>query len=298
MALPLVRAFMDDLNLMAIEVHQTDELLGRADTALTWARMEFRAKKSRALVIRDGNVTNETPFSVHCVTNSGDRVHDIIPSIQGSPIQFLGRVIDITLSDKEQVVKLREEVDSSLVIIDKSRHYGINKVWILQFLLLQKLPWILMIYEISISVLTSLEQTVSKYIRNWMGLHPTLSPIALYSKLSPCPLPISSLVVVEKAAKAGALLQLRDSSDTAVSSNVPTLNAGRVWSPTDSVKEAESILYFRELLGNPATGRLGLGYIPRNHFPDKGTKEYRKLVCDAIFEEHGKKLLLDNIQQV
>ena len=74
---------------------------GRAGTALTWARMEFRAKKSRTLVIRDGNVTTERPFSVHHETNSGERVHDIILSIQGSPIQFLGRV-NITLSDREQ----------------------------------------------------------------------------------------------------------------------------------------------------------------------------------------------------
>ena len=44
-----------------------------------------------------------------------------------------------------------------------------------------------LIYEISISYVKVLEQTVSKYIRKWLGLHRTISSIALYSKLSPLP---------------------------------------------------------------------------------------------------------------
>ena len=292
-ALPLVRAFMDDLNLMAIEVEQTNVLLKRACVALAWARMEFRAKKSRGLVIRDGNITKETPFFVQHEGSLGEYVQKMIPSVHSMPIRFLGRIVDASLSDTQQAIKLREKVESCLILIDKSRHFGINKVWILQFLLLSALRWLLMIYEISISFTYSLEQKISKYIRNWMGLHRTLSPIALYSKQSPCPLPISSLVGIEITAKAGALLKLRDSADVCVSSNVPMLYAGRVWSPADSVKDAESILYFRELRGNPATGRLGLGYIPCIPFPEKDTKEHRKIVCDTVFEEHDKRLLLD-----
>ena len=213
------------------------------------------------------------------------------------PIKFLGRVIDSSLSDKEQVLKLVEKVQSGLNIIDKSGHYGVDKVWILQFLLLPQLRWLLMIYEVSICIASSLDRTVSKFIRKWLGLHQSLSPIALYSKLSPCPLPIASLVSIEKSAKAGALLQLRDSSDPFVASNVPSLYAGRKFSPAKAVEDAESILYFQQLLGSPAKGRAGLGFIPRVPIPEKGTKEHRKLVCDTIFEEHDKQLLEDTIQK-
>ena len=62
-------------------------------------------------------------------------------------------------------------------------------------------------------------------------------------------------------------------------------------------KDAENILYFRELLGSPAKGRCGLGYIPRVPLAPKGTKEHRKAVCDTLFEVYDKQLLDDTIQK-
>ena len=56
--MPLTRAFMDDLNLLAVNTIDMDSLLKRASTAVTWARMGFRAKKSRSLVIVDGKVSS------------------------------------------------------------------------------------------------------------------------------------------------------------------------------------------------------------------------------------------------
>ena len=246
------------------------------------------------MIICNGEFVPEQPFTVMQHSSSST---EIIPSIRSSPIKFLGRVIKESLSDKDQVGELISKVESSLIVIDKSLHLGVNKVWILQNLLLPQLRWLLMIYEISISVTASLERKISKYIRKWFGLSQSLSPIALYSKLSPCPLPISSLVGIEKTAKAGALLQLRDSADTLVSGVSPSLRAGRTWSVVDAVSDAESILYFRKLLGSPAKGRCGLGYIPRVPLAPKGTKEHRKAVCDTLFEEHDKQLLQDTIQK-
>ena len=83
---------------------------------------------------------------------------EVIPSIRSMPIKFLGRVIKESLSDKNQVGELIDKVESSILVIDKSFHLGVNKVWILQNLLLPQLRWLLMIYEISISVTASLER--------------------------------------------------------------------------------------------------------------------------------------------
>ena len=83
---------------------------------------------------------------------------------------------------------------------------------------------------------------------------------------------------IEKTAKAGALLQFRDSADPSVSGNLPSFYAGRVWSPAEAVKDAESILYFRELLGSPTKGRSGLGVIPRVPLTAKGSLDHRKIV--------------------
>ena len=84
-ALPLVRGFMDDLTLMATKVPETNTLLQRSSTALAWARMEWKVKKSRCMIIKDGSIVYETPFSVNCHSHAGT-VTEVIPSIHGMPI--------------------------------------------------------------------------------------------------------------------------------------------------------------------------------------------------------------------
>ena len=145
-----------------------------------------------------------------------------------------------------------------------------------------------MIYEIPVSFAVRLEQSVSRYIRKWMGLHPTTTNLALYSKRSPCPLPITSITSLLKSAKVSCHLQLRDSKDPLISSSVPVLNTGRTWHVSDAVDDAESVLYFRRILGHTQVGRAGLGLIPQTKFPSVGTKEHRKLVSDTVFDEHDK----------
>ena len=99
----------------------------------------------------------------------------------------------------------------------------------------------------------------------------------------------TSLTGLLKTAKAGCLLQLRDSKDPIVSKHLPSVRAGRTWSVTDSVKDAESVLCFRQLVGSVCKGKAGFGYIPSEPFPAKGTKNHRKLVSDTVFEEHDKR---------
>ena len=86
--LPLLHAFMDDLSLMTTKVSGAQTLLSRCITALTWAGLEFRADKSRSIVIVKGRSMNTTPFSV-----SKTSVHPEVSSpIPSRPIKFLGRI--------------------------------------------------------------------------------------------------------------------------------------------------------------------------------------------------------------
>ena len=135
---------MDDLTLMATLVPETNTLLQRSSTALAWARMEWKVKKSRCMIIKEGSIVYETPFSVNCHSRA-EVMTEVIPSIHGMPIKFRGRVVDQTLTDKDQVNNLVDKVHASLEIINKSHHFGVNKVWILQFLLPPRLRWLLMI---------------------------------------------------------------------------------------------------------------------------------------------------------
>ena len=93
------------------------------------------------------------------------------------------------------------------------------------------------------------------------------------------------------------MLELRDSKDPIVSKHLPSVRAGRTWSVTDSVKDAESVLYFRQLVGSVCKGKAGFGYIPSEPFPAKGTKDHRKLVSDTVFEEHDKRRLQEETEE-
>ena len=59
---------------------------------------------------------------------------------------------------------------SGLKLIDKSSHKGINKVWILQNILILRLRWPLLIYEISISVVNCIEHKISSLLRKILQL--------------------------------------------------------------------------------------------------------------------------------
>ena len=88
-ALPLVRAFMDDLNLMSSLVSGAPYLLDRCVKALSWAVMYFRVDKSHSIVIVRGKSMNTTPFYVPEPSTPSDFTN-YIPSIHSVPVKFLG----------------------------------------------------------------------------------------------------------------------------------------------------------------------------------------------------------------
>ena len=148
-----VKAFMDDMFLMSPSIPATQVLLDRCSfrplcSCVIWARMSFRASKSRSMVIDKGEVIDISPFSFK---------GEIISSTHANLARFLGRTNDFTVSDNHSVEKFVTEVLSGLKLIDKSSHKGIHKVWIPQNMLIPTLHWPLLIYKISISDVNCLE---------------------------------------------------------------------------------------------------------------------------------------------
>ena len=122
---------------------------------------------------------------------------------------------------------LEEKLHDGLSLIDKSYFKDTQKLWILQHLLIPRIQWPLLIYEVSMSCAITLEQKVSTFIRKWLHLLKSTSNVCLYGSCSPCPLPIRSLTSILKSAKISGHLLLRDSKDPLVSSTPPALKAGR-----------------------------------------------------------------------
>ena len=225
-------------------------------------------------MITSGNIIDTAPFSVN-----GQK----IPSIHENPVKILGRCIDVSLSDATPIDNFIQQCNEGLVSIDKSFHRGIHKLWILQHLLIPRLRWPISIYEVSPSTVLKLEQKISTYARKWLKLRPSISTLCLYSDITPCPMPLTSLSSVLKASKVNGHLQLRDSKDPNVKNNLPVLKSGKM-NISDTVMKAENAMEFKKVLGYHQMFKAGLGSIHHPELPEKGSHAYRKQVTNAMEE--------------
>ena len=287
---PPVKAFMDDIFLKADSVSNLQVLLNRASIVLNWAHMFLKTSKSRSLVIKDGKVIFDRTLSI----TQGEKT-EIIPSIHCNPIKFLGRTISFDLSDKNQIEAVSLALSTALNLIDKSKHKGIHKIWILQHLLIPRLRWPLMIYEFPVSKIIKLEQKVSTFLRKWLRIHRSTTNICLYSSVSPCPLPLSQLTSVLKSSKVSGQLLLRDSADPCVSNVNIKLNSGK-WTANDAINNAEAKLEFKKILGYHQSNRAGLGSVVTQTIPPKQSRDYRNLVSTVSNEFDQDHQLAQSVQ--
>ena len=211
---------------------------------------------------------------------------------------MLGRWIDGVLSDRNARGELEEKFNKGIKDMDKALVTGTMKVWIYQHLFIQRLGWMIMIYEISVSWIEKLETIASKFLRKWLGVSRNMSSVALYCKDSVCPLPISSLVGEFKRRKAGALVQLQQSPDTTVSDNVPGLSTGRKWLVESEVEVAKSRLRLSEIVGKVQKGKCGVGYSSDAKLP-KGPprQQERKAITDMIGKAEDERMFVRAVQQ-
>ena len=107
-SLSLMRAFMDDLNIMSSTICGAKALLSRRTIALNWAGLTFRANKSRSIFIIEGKSMNTTPFSVLSPRELSDFTSSI-PSIHSRPVKFLDQVIDGSISDRKSLDELEKK---------------------------------------------------------------------------------------------------------------------------------------------------------------------------------------------
>ena len=320
--LPLLRAFMDDLNLLS-SVQRAHTLLQHCTTALKWAGLEFKADKSRSIVIIKGSSMNTTLFSVapssdpsvylsfissiytqqvkflgqiidgslmdrKSVASSDLSVYSsFIPSVCTQQVKFLGGIIDGSLTDRKSIEELAAKLLSGLKIIDGSYFSGNQKLWIMQYLLILRIQWPLLIYEIPMPLAARLEQKISTFICKWLYLHHSMSSLCFYSADSPCPLPVKSLTSVLKASKISGYLLLKHSL---VSSCPSKLKAGS-WEVEKVLNVAELDIKLLQMTGYHHQGHHGIGYINTPKAPEeKSTKQdfisrsFKEI--DEIYIEH------------
>ncbi|XP_053395693.1 uncharacterized protein LOC128555904 [Mercenaria mercenaria] len=142
------RGFMDDLTVSTKTHVQARWVLSALDEAATWARIKFKAKKSRSMVIKNGQTTKKFNFQVQ---------GEDIPSIVDSPIKCLGKWYDASLNDANNIQRIKNQLQEGLKQIDQTGLPGKFKAWLFQHGLLPRLMWPLMLYEIATSTVEGLE---------------------------------------------------------------------------------------------------------------------------------------------
>ena len=182
--------------------------------------MRIKPVKSRSLVVERGKVKDIEPFSVDGQT---------IPGVQSKPVKFLGRLIDGRLNDKGARQDMMDLLNSWLQVIDKCALTGVMKCWIYQYLIVPRIQWKLMIYDVPVSQVEKMEVIVSKMLRRWLSVCRSLTSAALYCHQTMLRLQLEGLTTTLKKTVVNAALQLRHSKDNVVTSVKPQMRCGRKW---------------------------------------------------------------------
>ncbi|XP_066299893.1 uncharacterized protein [Branchiostoma lanceolatum] len=277
-----LRGFMDDLTVTTVSHIEARWMLEELDQMATWARMKFKPKKSRCMVIKKGKVTSRFKLEVQ---------GEPIPSIKGNPIKCLGKWYDDTLSDRKNVSSTMMQIEEWLRRIEKSGLPGKFKAWLYQHGMLPRLMWLLTVYEIPLTSVELMERKVNKHLRKWLGVPPSFTSLGLYSKSGQMQLPLASVVEEYKVAKCRTVMLYRDSQDQQVRQAGVITRAGRKFKADSLVSKAEGMLILRDIVGITNTGRQGLG---SSHFQQWGKasrKERRGLIQTEVrhLEEEGRR---------
>ena len=285
---PPLKAFMDDTTVISNNEKDTREILERLDEVVAAAGMLFKPKKSRSLSLRKGKVDESVTFRI---------ANQAIPTVSEEPVKSLGRWYDASLKDTKQgkeTVKITEE---GLETIDKCGLPGKHKVWCLQFMLIPKLLWPLLIYDISVSTVETMEGKINKYTRKWLGTPPGLTDVALYCRQAKLRLPLKSILEEYKAGKARLLSMLEDSADPVVKAAEPELKSGRKWKVKEATEAAKTNFKMKEIIGHTQTNRKGLGSSKMEWWSKTKGKAKRDMVIQEIREEEERARLQKAVQQ-
>ncbi|XP_026059304.1 uncharacterized protein LOC113043970 [Carassius auratus] len=117
---PPIRVFMDDLTITTSTHVQARWILKALEDGVTWARMKFKTRKSRSMLIRNGKVTSKFQLRVQGET---------IPSTEENPIKCLGKCYNASLTARCNVSRTEKQSDAWLSKIEGSGLPGKFKAW-------------------------------------------------------------------------------------------------------------------------------------------------------------------------
>ena len=159
-----------------------------------------------------------------------------------------------------------------------------------------------MLYEISLTTVESLERSINRNLRKYLGVPPRFTAVGLYSRTTELQLPISSVVEEFKVSKCRliGLMTISDSRDSKVREAGIQTGTGRKWFVDSTVLDAESMLVLKDIIGNTCSGRQRLGMAHFQQWSKASEEERRKMEQREVRmseEEHRKAKAVDLSKQ-
>ena len=269
MTQPPNKAFVDDMTITTKSVVEGRWTLSELVEVFEWARMKFKASKSRSLVISKGKVSNQYRFKVNS---------EWIPTLSEKPVKCLGKWYRAALNDKTSIEEAYNQLKEWLQAVEKCGLPGRFKAWIYQHGILPRLLWPLLIYEIPISQVERMELLVNKLLKKWLGVPKSFSSIGLFSSSSKLQLPLKSVLDQYQITKVRKVMMLDNSKDSCVNSANIQIDCGRKWKASEAVSNAKQRLMHKDLVGTVVRGREGLGCSPRQSWYGANARQKRQLV--------------------
>ncbi|XP_060080104.1 uncharacterized protein LOC132559494 [Ylistrum balloti] len=108
---PSNRGCMDDLTVTTTTHVQARWVLSVLEEVVSWARMTFKARKSRCMILKKGHLTRQFKLKVQ---------RQEIPSIVDNPIKCLGKWFDASQKDTNSSNNMQKQATEWMRKIDKS----------------------------------------------------------------------------------------------------------------------------------------------------------------------------------
>ena len=280
------KAFMDDVTLLCRDQEQMRNVLSRLEELIRWARMKFKAKKSRSLTFCKGK-QKEVKFKIS---------DEEMPTVKEQPVKSLGRWYSGTLTDRSRGIEVQKLAEDGLKAIDETRLPGKYKIWMVQFGLYPRLAWPLQMYEIALSRVEIIEQKINVKIRRWLGLPNMLNSAALYSRGGALELPLASISEIYRQGKIRTVMMLRESKDESIRLNPPQVKTARKWVAEVEADDIISELQQRDIVGAAQCHRAGLGTTLFKPFSTMNPSERRKSVSNAVRSRENERRRLHLVQ--
>ena len=153
------------------------------------------------------------------------------------------------MKDTKRGLETVELATEGLLAMNRCGLQGKLKVWCLQFILIPKLLWPLLVYEICSTTVEAIEAKINNFTRRWLGVPPGLTDVAMYCRKVKLRLPLKSILEEYKCGKAWLLSMLEVSEYPFVKTVQPTIKTSRKGKVVEAVDEAKECLKIKEVTG-------------------------------------------------